>query len=34
MTLGITLKEIRAAQARIADQLSNTPACIHARCRN
>src|SRR5579863_4875793 len=30
MTPSITLKEVRAAQARIADQLSNTP-CLHSR---
>jgi threonine dehydratase len=30
MTLSITLKEVRAAQARIADQLANTP-CLHSR---
>jgi threonine dehydratase len=30
MNLSISLKDVRAAQARIADQLSNTP-CLHSR---
>src|SRR5580698_1581057 len=30
MTVSLTLKEVRAAQARIADQLANTP-CLHSR---
>jgi threonine dehydratase len=30
MSLGISLEDVRAAQARIADQLCNTP-CLHSR---
>src|ERR1017187_9143543 len=30
MTLCLTLEDVRAAQTRIADQLSNTP-CLHSR---
>jgi threonine dehydratase len=30
MSLAVTLDDVRAAQARIADQLSNTP-CLHSR---
>jgi len=30
MSLSITLEDVRAAQKRIGDQLSNTP-CLHSR---